>query len=286
MGYSSACTARSALNPLVSLEGGGDLSSHPLVARLVKGVFHLRPPLPRYSEVWDIGMVITYVRSLGSNDSMPLKDLTLKTVAILSILTSQRVSSVAYLSLSNTFFPPSKVVFVPVKLSKNHRQGRKIRKVTIKAYPGDTRVCAVETVRAYIARRRPLSVEDQLLVTHRKPNNPASIDTVARWLKQVLALSGVNPSAFGAHSYRGASTSAARQVCIPIQKILARGQWASEHIWRSHYDLDIMGYPSSDEEDDVTEKLLDAYAECDRPISSIFNCIYTRIFIVHDNVCT
>ena len=216
--------------------------------------------MPRYSEVWDIGMVITYVRGLGSNNTMPLKELTLKTVAILSILTSQRVSSVAYLSKQNTFFPPNKVIFVPVKLSKHHRQGKKIRKITIQSYPGDARVCAVETVRAYIARRQYLCGEDQLLVTHRKPYRPASVDTVARWLKQVLKLAGVNPAVFGAHSYRGASTSAARQASIPIQKILARGQWASEHTWRSHYDLDIMGYPSSDEEDDTTKQLLDAYA--------------------------
>ena len=261
LGYSSACAARSALNPLVSIEGGGDLTNHPLVSRFVKGVFHLRPPLPRYSEVWDVGMVITYVRGLGRNECMSLRDLTLKTVAILSIVTSQRVSSVAYFSLDQTFFTLDKVIFVPVKLGKHHRQGKKIRKVTIKAYPGDPRVCAVETVRAYIARRRPLSEENQLMVTHRKPYRPASVDTVARWLKQVLNLSGINPAVFGAHSFRGASTSAAKQASIPITKILARGQWASEHTWRRHYDLDVMGYPSSDEEDETTEQLLDAYVE-------------------------
>ena len=81
--------------------------------------------------------------------------------------------------------------------------------------------------------------------------------------------------AFGAHSFRGATTSAARQACIPIQKILARAQWALEHRWRSHYALEIMGYPSSDEKDEVTETLLDAYAERDRPISLyIFNSVY------------
>ena len=50
---------------MVSIVGGGELSAHPLVSRLVKGVFHMRPPLPRYTEVWDVGRVISYLRSLG-----------------------------------------------------------------------------------------------------------------------------------------------------------------------------------------------------------------------------
>ena len=87
-GYSSACTARSALNPMVSIEGGGELSAHPLVLRLVKGVFHMRPPLPRYTEVWDVGRVISYLRGLGPNEDLSLKQLK----ALLGILTCQNVS--------------------------------------------------------------------------------------------------------------------------------------------------------------------------------------------------
>ena len=71
LGYNSVGAARSAVNPLVSLEGEGGLSKHPLVARPVKGGFHLTPHLAQYLEFWDIGMVTTYVRGLGANERMP-----------------------------------------------------------------------------------------------------------------------------------------------------------------------------------------------------------------------
>ena len=83
----------------------------------------------------------------------------------------------------------------------------------------------------------------------------------------MLILSGVNPGVFGAHSYRGASTSAAKKANISIANILKRGQWSTEQTWRRHYDLRMEGF-ESDEEDEVTEPLLDYFVEEDDPISN------------------
>lgn len=259
MGYSSVCLARSALNPVVSILGGGEVSKHPLVARLIKGVFHSRPPLPRYTEVWDVGRVISYVRGLGDNRQMNLKELTLKVTTLISILTCQRVSSVTQLSVSHTYLEEGQVTFVPVSLAKHDRPGKKIRKISVKAYPKDPSVCIVEALKVYIDKR-PVTAGDQLLLTHRKPVKEASKDTIARWLKQVLAMAGVSNDIFRAHSFRGASSSGAKMAAIPIAKILRRGQWASEHTWRRHYDLAVQGYPSSDEEDETTNLLLGKFA--------------------------
>ena len=213
-----------------------------------------------------MGLVISYIRGLGGNESLGMKQLTLKVTALLGILTAQRVSSLTSLCLSHTHVLQDRVILVPAKLGKHHRQGRKIRKVTIKAYPGDSSVCAVETLKFYMKVRESVAEGDQLLVTHRKPHRPASRDTIARWLKQVLLLAGVKPGVFGAHSYRGASTSAARRACITVQKILKRGQWSTEETWRRHYDLKREGF-DSDEEDEVTEPLLDFLVEENDPVS-------------------
>lgn len=42
-----------------------------------------------------------------------------------------------------------------------------------------------------------------------KETNSVSSSTIARWLKEVLHLAGIDTSIFKAHSYRSASTSAA-----------------------------------------------------------------------------
>ncbi|KAK2556969.1 hypothetical protein P5673_020799, partial [Acropora cervicornis] len=55
-GYSTINTYRSALSTtLCAMNDDRDsLGSHPLIARLLKGVYILRPPTPRYSSTWDV----------------------------------------------------------------------------------------------------------------------------------------------------------------------------------------------------------------------------------------
>ena len=56
--YRSALS--SALLPIEGFQAG----SHPLVSKLLKGIFNLRPPEPRYTDVWDVGQVLRYLQSI------------------------------------------------------------------------------------------------------------------------------------------------------------------------------------------------------------------------------
>ena len=55
LGYSAINTARSALSAVITLDSQRKFGEHPLVTRFLKGVFELKPSLPRYSGVWDVG---------------------------------------------------------------------------------------------------------------------------------------------------------------------------------------------------------------------------------------
>ena len=41
------------------------VGKHPLVTRLMKGIFNCRPPQPRYAFIWDVGRVLEHIYSLG-----------------------------------------------------------------------------------------------------------------------------------------------------------------------------------------------------------------------------
>ncbi|GFO14190.1 tyrosine recombinase [Plakobranchus ocellatus] len=58
-GYSSINTARAAISSL------NDLGSCPLVCRFMRGVFNLRPSRLRYTFIWDISIVLNYLRTLS-----------------------------------------------------------------------------------------------------------------------------------------------------------------------------------------------------------------------------
>ena len=56
---------------------GIPVGQHPLVIRL-KGAFNLRPPKPRYSQTWNVSLMLTFLRNLGRNEELSLKRLTQK----------------------------------------------------------------------------------------------------------------------------------------------------------------------------------------------------------------
>ena len=69
---------------------GVDVGQHPLITRLLKGVYNVRPPLPRYSDTWDVQLVLNYIESLGESDKLSLKSLSLKTVFLFAITCPSR----------------------------------------------------------------------------------------------------------------------------------------------------------------------------------------------------
>ena len=88
--YSAINCARSASSSCVSLNDGSVLGQNPLACRLLKGVFQSRPPKPKYTEAWDIQVVLTYLATLHPVESLTLKHLTLKLVMLLLLVSGQR----------------------------------------------------------------------------------------------------------------------------------------------------------------------------------------------------
>ena len=58
LGYSAINTVRSALSSVLSLKDGVKFGEHPPVVRCMKGIFELKPALPKYTEIWDVNIVL------------------------------------------------------------------------------------------------------------------------------------------------------------------------------------------------------------------------------------
>ncbi|CAG2203473.1 unnamed protein product [Mytilus edulis] len=59
--------------------------------------------------------------------------------------------------------------------------------------------------------------------------------SIARWLKLVLSNAGINVLKFKAHSYRSASSSAAKRAGISLNDILKTANWASAQTFKKFY---------------------------------------------------
>lgn len=99
------------------------VGEHPSVCQLLKGDFQCKPPLPRYTNSWKVSKVLDYLVSLGPNDQLSLKSLSLK-LAILFMLTSaERSSEVQAHDLRFRKFLPEGVLFNLPELTKVVRLG-------------------------------------------------------------------------------------------------------------------------------------------------------------------
>ena len=93
-------TARSALSSFLMLNEQVSVGNNTLVKRFMRGIFLLKPSLPRYNFTWDVSIFLNYLQTL-SNDSLTLKQMTLKLCALLSLLTAQRLQSIHLIDKRN-----------------------------------------------------------------------------------------------------------------------------------------------------------------------------------------
>ena len=79
---------------------GYSVGAHPIIARLLKGMLHIRPPEPRYSFTWDGNVLLTFLESWFPLSVLELKQLTLKTVALVALVSAQRSQTLSALSIA------------------------------------------------------------------------------------------------------------------------------------------------------------------------------------------
>ena len=63
-----------------------------------KAVFNVNHPLPRYSAVWDVEILVSYLETMHPPESLSLFDLGAKTMSLISLSSISRSSTVRLLA--------------------------------------------------------------------------------------------------------------------------------------------------------------------------------------------
>ena len=240
LSYSCINTARSALSCIFQLTNNdnsfGDL---PIVRRFMRGIFQLRPALPKYNAVWNVHKVFDFIRSCQTIDQLSLKDLTLRLTFLLCLLSAQRRQTIKALRIDNMDITPSAYIFPIVTMLKQSRPGFHQEPIRYEKYVADPRLCIYSHLKEYIARTKVIRGDTlQLLISHSRPHHAASSETISRWCKQFLGLAGIDTAKYKGHSTRAASTSLlAQSNSVNLSQILRAAGWSNEQTFRRFYDL-------------------------------------------------
>lgn len=95
--YSTLNTTRSTL----TLVRGNSIMKTDYVNRLLKGSFRLNPPTPKYDTTWDSSVVLNYLSDYYPYDNVSLNALSYKTVALIAIVSTQRISTLSLIKNNN-----------------------------------------------------------------------------------------------------------------------------------------------------------------------------------------
>ena len=123
---------------------------------------------------------------------------------------------------------------------KHSRRGKVPPPVIFYRFPEDIRLCPIAALDSYIDLTKTWrEKETQLFLSYVSPHKAIGKSTIARWLKEVLTLSGINTDHFQAHSVRGASSSKVSSKGLSVQDILNRGNWSNESTWQRFYHKEV-----------------------------------------------
>ena len=222
---------------------GKPAGQHPDICALVKGVFNTNPPKPRYVFIWDVQIVLDFMKkNWGDTKSLSHKFLTFKLVMLMALTSASRAGALHLLDIRFRTETTKCTTFVFHKLHKGWKRGQAPPKLDFYAFPNDPELCVVSTLNIYIERSKPWrnSTKTQLLLGTIEPHDQVTSDSVSRWLKNVLHLAGIDTNTFKGHSTGSASSSRAGMAGMSVEDIMKRGSWSNESTWQRFYNKPVL----------------------------------------------
>ena len=237
VGYSSVSSARSALLSIIKPVCNVPFGKSPLVCRFLKGIFNIRPALPKYVTTWDVANVFTFIKSKPTLTNCDLKTLSHRLAILLCLTTGQRNQTIKGLKLDCIKISSDKgVLFVPETL-KTTRPGHHLPPIELKTFK-DSELCVVAHLKQYIKMTANAGT-NQLLLSFVQPHKPISTSTLSRWSVTVMKESGVNVNIFDSYSTRSASTSKSKISGLSFKEIVKSAGWSNEKTFAKFYDKPI-----------------------------------------------
>ena len=231
-----------------------EISSSPVLHDLPRSfqveapIWEVRPPS------WDLPTVLNYLRSSSFEplSSISLRDLTRKTLFLISLATAKRVRELQALSRRVSFSSSSAgLSYVPEFVAKTESAIRPLpRSFEVKSLedftaglPEALLLCPVRSLSAYLDRTSGLvNRPRRLFVSSKCPSRAMSKNGISYMLREVIVQSGASSQSGQvprAHSIRGIATSSAFFRNWSLRSVLEVASWRSNTVFTSLYLRDL-----------------------------------------------
>ena len=195
--YSTINNYRSAISAIHPEIDGEKVGQKHTVKQVMAGIFNKRPPLPRYTNTWDVDVVLNHIQNMPSNKDLCLKNLSIKTATLIALTSAARASEICALDTKFMQITDSEISFTVTDLTKTRKVKDTCGKVTFPSFEDsqlDVRSCIID----YLKATEPIRTVSKLLISYVKPHNAIKPCSMARWLKTKLGTAGIDTNVFKA----------------------------------------------------------------------------------------
>ena len=239
LGYSAMNTARSALSTIMVTTTDQPFGSHPLVKRLLKGMFKIRPNFPKLVCTFDVDIVLRYLDGLGDANILSFKMLTFRLATLFCLLSAQRDQTLAAIDVRLIQVSDERIlIYHTLKTTRpNFHQSP----LDFRAFPQCKNICPVYNAQKYLQRsfslRGPFV---KFFISYNYPHHPVGTSTISRWVKNTLELAGIDINIFTSHSTRAASASKAKSIGVSLAAINKAAGWSNTKTFGQFYNKTII----------------------------------------------
>ena len=249
---------RSAISSTIRQLGGPSFSDDPLIRDAIRGASLIAARTPRKLPAWDLFLVLASLRRSPYEplSSANLRDLTFKTVFLITLASGRRASEINGLSGLPTDIAKEpdgsySLRFLPEFLAKN--QSPQAPSPVIRIPPltpfcpddDDSKLCPVRALRRYMHFTKSFRDGKRKLFVSHNPSYKKDIisSTVSGWLRRVIAHAyehaGKNSheptNIRRAHEIRAWASSLAFQESWSLRDVLQAAYWRSESPFINFY---------------------------------------------------
>lgn len=225
----------------ISLITDPELSNDHRIKRFFKGIHNLKPNKPRYDVTWDPNVVLTYWENKEDNNTLSIKDLTLKLVTLVALVTAHRAQTLSLIKVNNIVRVREGLEIKIEDRIKTSGVNRTQPVLRLPRFTERPSLCVASCIETYLEKTKAIrGNEQQLFLTIKNPVRAATTQTICRWIKWSLEQSGLDTNVFKAHSTRHASTSAVSRKGICLDVIRNTAGWTSTECFSKFYNRPIV----------------------------------------------
>lgn len=235
--YGTLNSYRSALSLIL----GPAIAKDDRLQRFLKGVFRIRPPLPKYNFTWDTNCVLDHLSSWFPNEDLPLNQLTKKAITLLALTTAHRMQTFSKIKTINIEIFNEKIMIKIPDIIKTSRPGARQPILLLPYFNDKPNICPAKALECYLHKTSSLRKSANLFIGVSKPHKAVGSQTLSRWVKCTLSECGLDTNIFSAHSTRHAATSRAQSQGISVDVIRNTAGWSgNSNTFAKYYKRNII----------------------------------------------